>query len=90
MIETITECVQPCNSIRGKGMSNQTNLGMLNATLELRYDIAEQGRKTGQTAKLDNVIVVDRLPVPLHISVKRFFSESLSAMYKLLKICTII
>lgn len=71
--ETIRECVPPCRSISGKGMDKQRVVGMVNGTLNFSYDVTLSGKKTGQTASLvlDNVLVIDRLPVPLHISVKR-------------------
>ena len=67
LAESIISAIPVCRGMTGKGMNDQRVLGMLNISLSATVSLPN-----GETLQieLDNVVVVDRLPVPLHISFK--------------------
>lgn len=81
-LSTIVDPIPLCTQISGRGMNNQRVLGMLSKPLKATYTyyvfesyVDEQANRGGQRKKtdliLDQVLVVDRLPVPFHLSIKR-------------------
>ena len=65
------DAIPPCNRIVGQSMANQRVLGMLTKPLTVCFDISENEATKHFFVNLSNVLVIDRLPVPIHISLKR-------------------
>jgi len=85
--ESLIPCYPVCRSMGGKGMNDQRVLGMLNISLSATVSLPNGDKLQ---IELDNVVVVDRLPVPLHISFKMLrrkvnaqanFGKVITAMY---------
>jgi hypothetical protein len=77
MIEGMVDCDPPVTRIAGLHMQDQRVLGMLRGPLDVEYKVRgarDRGRKI--ILRLENVLVVDKLPVPLHISTKNLETKS--------------
>lgn len=68
-LENMVDPTPPCIGLWGtKGETNETIVGMLKHRLNVTVYM---GPENGwQLTKLQNVLVVDKLPVPLHVSLK--------------------
>jgi hypothetical protein len=67
-LEASLTAPQPvCRRITGKGMDQQSIVGMLGEPLEVKVKLHDKVI----LLRLEQVLVVDRLPVPLHISMQR-------------------
>lgn len=72
IMDSMIECTPPITAITGHNMRNQRVVGMLKEPLHVKIKI-KNGPDKGKQIQLilQNVVVVDKLPVPLHISVKQ-------------------
>ncbi|KAJ1426744.1 hypothetical protein B484DRAFT_450548 [Ochromonadaceae sp. CCMP2298] len=68
-----------CFGIIGKGMAQQTVVGMLGLPLEVKVKLNGEL----MLLRLEQVIVIDRLPVPLHVSMKRLEDDKSKPAYYL-------
>ena len=71
---TLVTPTPACNRVNGKQMFEESILGMLPVALHLQISI-EQGPRKGEkiSVTLDQVLVIRRLPVQLHVSTKRLY-----------------
>lgn len=77
MLEEMVECDPPVSIISGRRMSDQRVIGMLKGPLKLTYKV-RGGEDMGKKVNLwlEHILVVDKLPVPLHISFKLIEARS--------------
>jgi hypothetical protein len=67
-LEASLTAPQPlCRRVKGKGMEGQSIVGMLGVPLEVKVKLYDKVI----LLRLEQVLVIDRLPVPLHISMQR-------------------
>lgn len=78
LLDNIVEPIPPCNRIIGRGMKDQKLVGMLSSQIIIVQN--QTSDSTGLTNKvyfiLDNVLVINKFPVPLHVSIKRLMIHS--------------
>lgn len=71
LLAAMVPAAPACTVMAGRGMEGQRVLGMLNCPLKARCD--RESRFVHVI--LDDVLVVDRLPVPLHISIQQLEAD---------------
>ena len=77
MIDGMVDCDPPVTRIAGLNMEDQRVLGMLRGPLVVEYKVREGPEKSTKIVlQLENILVVDKLPVPLHISTKQLMQNS--------------
>ena len=79
LFSSIVECIPKCMGMLGLGMNDQTVLGMLPNPLRVTYQVTSSDAAQGKNVELTlkNVVVVNRLPVAIHISVKKMTKDEL-------------
>jgi hypothetical protein len=70
LMENIVDPNPSCTRITGKLMDNEVVVGMLSSPLDVRCKVGHGDEKQFVDLVLDRVLVIENLPVPLHISMK--------------------
>ena len=76
LLASLVQPVPACTSLDGTKTSGEVVLGMLPDKLNI--SVVMSGKETGLMLALDRALVVDKLPVPLHISVKCVHTSKMS------------
>lgn len=84
MIDRMVDCDPPVTRITGLNMEDQRILGMLRGPLVVDYKVRDGPEESTKIVlQLENILVVDKLPVPLHISTKQLMQNSKDASLRL-------